>query len=269
MLQWIGFTTWMLVSVLYSVAICQMFEFPITVSDGVDSKQMAIGVHPDGSEDFDPGLDLLAPPPPPSGTFDARLRINFQDFLTDIRENTMAEKGFCLLYQTAPGRTITLSWDPAFAASLGSFVITDKFGGDQFTLDMTTTGMLEVGNDPAIIDGVRIGLTPDIPVGIPTDVMHSAEKPDRWRLKQNYPNPFNGFTGISYSVPHSSWIEVSIFTTGGQKVKTLVTGNHQKGLYHLLWDGTGEKGEVLTSGVYVYRLFSPAFSDAKRMVFIK
>lgn len=269
MLQRIVVFNWMWIIVLYGAAICQMLEYPITISDGVNTGEVVIGVHPDGSDDFDPGLDLLSPPPPPSGVFDARLRVNFVDLVKDIRESTTAEKEFCLLYQAQTGRTITLIWDPALAASLGSMVLTDKFGGDQFMLDMTMNSTLEVGNDPAILDGVRIALIPDFTVGIPTEETDAGDQPEHWQLRQNFPNPFNGVTGISYTVPQAGWVEVSIFNAAGQHVRTLIAAIHQKGQYHLQWDGRSNNGEVVTTGVYVYRLFANGFSGSKRLVFIK
>ncbi|NIT55959.1 MAG: hypothetical protein GWN00_06885, partial [Aliifodinibius sp.] len=60
-------------------------QVPITVADGVNAQVLAIGTDPQGTAGFDPGLDVLVPPPPPTGAFDARLSWLGEDYFTDIR----------------------------------------------------------------------------------------------------------------------------------------------------------------------------------------
>ncbi|MGA1465603.1 MAG: hypothetical protein ACO363_07725, partial [Balneolaceae bacterium] len=51
------------------------FGIPFTVGDGVASIDLTVGVDPNGSStDFVSGLDQLAPPAPPDGAFDARVK---------------------------------------------------------------------------------------------------------------------------------------------------------------------------------------------------
>ena len=139
----------------------QDFEVSIQVDDGVDSNNLVLGVNPDGTQGFDPGLDLYAPPMPPTGAFDARFSTLGEDYIIDILDNTINEKQFHMSYQISAGNgPIVLHWDSAHLDSLGIFLIVDDITGNLFDpIDMTTIDSLEV-IDPIIIDKLRILVTP-------------------------------------------------------------------------------------------------------------
>ncbi|MBT5420662.1 MAG: T9SS type A sorting domain-containing protein [Candidatus Cloacimonetes bacterium] len=73
-------------------------------------------------------------------------------------------------------------------------------------------------------------------------------------LLANYPNPFNPSTTISFSILEDSKVELSIFNLKGQNVNTIVNDNLQKGEHLFSWNGTDKLGEILSSGVYFYKL---------------
>ena len=77
----------------------QEFEFLIVVSDGDHDQTITIGINPAGTDSFDIGLDILAPPPPPTGAFDTRLTFLDVDYYKDIRDNTNSQKEFYLYRQ--------------------------------------------------------------------------------------------------------------------------------------------------------------------------
>ncbi len=141
----------------------QEFSVPVTVSDGSNSDILRIGVHPDGSETYDTGLDTLAPPVAPPGAFDARIDGTDDDYIADIRGNTAAEKTFVVKYtaQTGDG-PIVLTWDNGSLAALGDFIITDNIDGLQFSLDMTTTSTLDISSATSVTNSLRILVTPQI-----------------------------------------------------------------------------------------------------------
>ena len=74
------------------------------------------------------------------------------------------------------------------------------------------------------------------------------------QMLRNYPNPFNTQTTIEYTVPSNAIIEIKIYNIIGQTVNTLLEGRKNKGKYYLTWNGTDEKGNKATSGVYFYSL---------------
>ena len=74
------------------------------------------------------------------------------------------------------------------------------------------------------------------------------------QILKNYPNPFNNQTTIEYTIPYNSMVELKVYNTKGQIVNLLLREKKNKGEYSFTWDGTDEKGNKVTSGVYFYRL---------------
>lgn len=73
-------------------------------------------------------------------------------------------------------------------------------------------------------------------------------------LVGNYPNPFNPTTTISFSIPNENKVELSVYNIKGQKVKTLVNNELDKGIHSVVWYGDDEAGKSVSSGVYFYKL---------------
>jgi hypothetical protein len=93
--------------------------------------------------------------------------------------------------------------------------------------------------------------------------------PDGYELSQNYPNPFNPDTRIHFSVPERAHVKISVYNVIGQQVAVLADDEFSAGSRYVTWDGTGFGGHALPSGVYVYRLSSKNFTEARRMVLLK
>ncbi|KAA3663317.1 MAG: T9SS C-terminal target domain-containing protein, partial [Calditrichaeota bacterium] len=88
--------------------------------------------------------------------------------------------------------------------------------------------------------------------------------PTDYTLSQNYPNPFNPTTTIRYALPKAGHVEIALFNTVGQKVKTLVDENRPAGTFTVQLDAT-----TLTSGVYFYRITTAQFNQTKKMILLK
>lgn len=99
----------------------------------------------------------------------------------------------------------------------------------------------------------------------------STQTPTRFLLSQNYPNPFNPTTNISYSLPSSAQVTISVYDVNGRKVSTLISGEQKNaGEHQLTFDAAN-----LASGIYLYRISAisnngrSSFSDIKKMTLIK
>ncbi|UCH85652.1 MAG: hypothetical protein JSW50_08200 [Candidatus Latescibacterota bacterium] len=88
-------------------------------------------------------------------------------------------------------------------------------------------------------------------------------------LGQNHPNPFNPRTTISFTLPEPGHARLSIFSPGGELVRTLVNATLPAGLKEVTWDGKDENGAEVSSGVYFYRLESGKQTLARLMVYLK
>lgn len=258
-----------LASLLSPALPAQDFDFPILVSDGLNSQQLAVGVDPNGSSGYDPGLDLFAPPPPPTGAFDARLRILGEDYLRDVRDNSINEKEFFMLYAPQTGRSLTLYWDAALADSLGSFWMTDNINGTFFSLNMAAADSLSISNYPVLASGLKILLTPNPPLPIFPGRDTPSPAPQTWQLYQNFPNPFNSSTSVVYFAPQTGRVDISIFDATGRRVKTLISAAHAPGYYSVSWRGTDDAGAAAASGTYFLILTSPAGRQSRKITLVK
>jgi len=88
--------------------------------------------------------------------------------------------------------------------------------------------------------------------------------PQNFRLEQNYPNPFNPSTTIRYSLPERGEIELVVYDALGKQIETLISGDHDAGVYEVDFDATG-----LTSGVYFYQIKSGSFTETRKLVLMK
>jgi hypothetical protein len=101
--------------------------------------------------------------------------------------------------------------------------------------------------------------------GDPTSIEVGAESPSEFTLSQNYPNPFNPGTVITYQLPESGRVRISVYNVQGQLVRVvadqlMITGNHQ-----IAFDATG-----LASGVYVYTLeFNGSVVQSRKMTILE
>ena len=93
--------------------------------------------------------------------------------------------------------------------------------------------------------------------------------PEVFALRQNYPNPFNPVTTIAYDIPEIANVRIDMYNILGQKVRTLVNGTHQPGMYHVRWNGTNDFGNPVSSGMYFYRISSEEFISVKKLVLMK
>jgi hypothetical protein len=92
-------------------------------------------------------------------------------------------------------------------------------------------------------------------------------------LHQNYPNPFNPTTTIQFDIPGDPGtkhnVNLTIYNIRGKRVKTLVNHCLQTGSHKLLWDGSSDSGEKVTSGIYFYNLKCGNKTCNRKMYLIK
>ncbi len=97
--------------------------------------------------------------------------------------------------------------------------------------------------------------------------------PKKFELLQNYPNPFNPETSIRFDVPAlkdgALDVTLAVFNSRGQLIATLFEGAIDGGSYKATWNGRDDAGNLVPSGVYIYRLQSPSFTESRRMLLIK
>ncbi|MBN2016655.1 MAG: T9SS type A sorting domain-containing protein [Candidatus Cloacimonetes bacterium] len=85
-------------------------------------------------------------------------------------------------------------------------------------------------------------------------------------LLRNHPNPFQTETSIAYSIPAANRsLTLEIFDIKGRLVRRFPLLD-QSGT--LIWDGTDQYGDEVSSGVYFYR-FDGAENSVRKMMLMK
>ncbi len=93
--------------------------------------------------------------------------------------------------------------------------------------------------------------------------------PNTNQLSQNFPNPFNPMTTISYELQQSAKVELTIFNSLGERVRTLVNEKKSPNTYQVIWNGKSDSGNQLPSGNYFYQLKIDDEIQNKKMILIK
>ncbi len=182
--------------------------------------------------------------------------------------------------RSVPYQGTVLNWKTGFEVNnLGFFVLRSRNrdkGYQRMNAEMipgSATGRYHFV-DPDVTSGEtyyykiqdvnRNGMTSDHgPLWLTVDV------PQDFRVMQNYPNPFNPETRIRFQLPVPAHTRIIIFNTLGQTVRTLVHRELERGYHEILWDGKNEKGIVVPSGVYYYRVLASDYKETKKMVMLR
>ena len=90
--------------------------------------------------------------------------------------------------------------------------------------------------------------------------------PAAYRVYQSYPNPFSPLCTIRYEITWPCKVTLRVFDLGGSLVRTLVDAWQDAGVYAEAWDGRGNDGKKLPSGVYFYRLDTGDILEAGHFV---
>lgn len=83
-------------------------------------------------------------------------------------------------------------------------------------------------------------------------------------LKLTTTNITSGLVTLSYSLPSSSTLELSVYDASGRRVETLMQSHQSSGLHEVTWDAS-----CVASGVYFVRLSASGKSASERVVILK
>ena len=95
------------------------------------------------------------------------------------------------------------------------------------------------------------------------------EIPNNFSISKIYPNPFNPFINISYSLPKTEQVELSIINLLCQKIKTLTNTTQNAGEYNFTWDGKDINGSTMNSGIYFAVISRDSGRDVLKITFLK
>lgn len=129
--------------------------------------------------------------------------------------------------------------------------------------DTTQALVIIQTNDP--VSPIKYIATQGI-IGTDTGVKDriSSNRVLAYKLGQSYPNPFNPTTTISFQLPKSSFVNLSVYNMLGQLVETLINEQKNAGYYTVEWNA-----EQVNSGMYLYRIKAGDFCSVKKCVVVK
>ena len=137
-------------------------------------------------------------------------------------------------------------------------------GGSAISAGQIATIKLELsGSDESLPEGeFRLN-------GSEAQAVQAQAVPSEFALMGNYPNPFSGSTTIGYELSSSSEVTIKVYDMLGREVATLVNEQKAAGQYEVTWDGRGNSGSSVSSGVYFYRIKAGDFTASNKMVVVR
>jgi hypothetical protein len=106
------------------------------------------------------------------------------------------------------------------------------------------------------------------------DVTAVAEEPATtppaaMTLHAAYPNPFRAQATIAFDVGRPREGRVAVFDVHGRLVRELKNGLLPAGSSSVRWDGTDQRGVLVASGTYFYRIESEGAADTRKVVLLR
>lgn len=163
-------------------------------------------------------------------------------------------------------------------AKVGSFTMkTDgKFGFMPVYADADGQSLKPGGQFYLTVDGTKANETftwtangDRAMVSALTSSNSSGTLPDGYSLEQNYPNPFNPTTTIGFSIPANTRARIEIYNVLGALIAVPFDDAVMAGEHQVVWDGRDQNGQTVASGVYLYKLVTDSYSEARKMMLLK
>ena len=102
------------------------------------------------------------------------------------------------------------------------------------------------------------------------DPPHGFEvTPSAFALDGNYPNPFRTQTTLQFDLPEPVDVTLSVYDVMGRRVATLVDQSMPAGSHDIAWQGRGQDGQALASGVYFVRLTAGDRTATRRLTIVR
>lgn len=137
---------------------------------------------------------------------------------------------------------------------------------------------LRIGDQINVVQGIflysfgshKIEIRDLLDIGTVTGVKNAVvAAPLTYALDQNYPNPFNPETRLYFQLPFGQDVKLIIYNVRGQIIRHLAEGRFDSGQHVINWDGRDNAGQMVPTGVYIYRIKAGDFIAARKMTLVK
>ncbi|QKJ97625.1 MAG: hypothetical protein HND39_15825 [Ignavibacteriota bacterium] len=251
------------------------------------------------------GIDFLLgesdlPPYPPTGAFDVRWILPENGFNGSFSS--------WLDYRNAPGFPYSGTVEHRFRyqSMLGTTemyfkwnlpdeitgLVQDLINGTFINVPIAGSGTYQINNFE-VFNQLKLFVYYN---NIVADAANESVLPSEFKLEQNYPNPFNPTTIISFQLPVSCVVTLTVYDVLGNEVAILINGEKPAGIYEVEFSShsnesanggqnlpagrqglSNHQGSALTSGIYFYqlrvnnssKLSGQSFVQSKKMILLK
>jgi len=109
-----------------------------------------------------------------------------------------------------------------------------------------------------------------ISLTIPSNENENPDAPDMEIYSiNNYPNPFSNNTEIGFTMKEEGNLEVTIYNSKGQMIRTLYKGHFSQQDFNTVWDGKDSNGKKVSSGIYMYVIKTDENTYSRKMILTK
>lgn len=176
---------------------------------------------------------------------------------------------------------VDVSWKTESEVDNAYFILQKKTGTGQFITETvlqgrgnSTVSTMYAYTDRSVKSGdtliYRLG---DVSMsGVITfheEKLIAVSIPKNFTLHQNFPNPFNPVTTIRFELPKEERVTLKIYNVLGQEIRQLVDNIKPAGKHKIEWDGRDRFGNLVSSGIYLYRIHAGQSVRTKKMMMIK
>ena len=129
------------------------------------------------------------------------------------------------------------------------------------TIDPATGAATTVGATE--VSGLRALAWAPATTAVDEPAAHAAQ-PGEFALLQNYPNPFNSKTVISFTLPRTEHVNITLFDILGREIAVLANGPYAPGVHKITWEANS-----YSSGIYFYRMTAGSFSQMRKLAILE
>ncbi len=113
-------------------------------------------------------------------------------------------------------------------------------------------------------DSDLFSIVPDM-----TDVESNTVIATCTQLVGNYPNPFNPTTSLMFSLKENERVTIKVYNIKGQLVNTICDDVMEAGNHRIVWNGNDERGKMVSTGVYLFRMKTDNYTGTLKSIMIK
>lgn len=151
----------------------------------------------------------------------------------------------------------------------GQEAATVHFGvGDATTVD---TIIIWWGSDslPTVLTNVPVNQTLQVEEGDGAKAQDEVAPTYRTEVLGTYPNPFNPSTTLAFTMAEASPVTVAVYGVDGRRVALLQQGVLPAGSHSVVWQGSDDSGNRVSSGCYFWRTTIAGQTTTTKMTLVK